>query len=209
MDKYKITHDTWNKIAELYEEHFMDLDIYNESYQDFCEALAQKTTVLELGCGPGNITRFLLKQRPDLKVDATDIAPNMIDLGKKNVPHANFFKLDVREIKSLKKTYDAIMMGFTLPYLSQEDLRAFLGDARSILNKEGIIYLSCIEGDYSNSSYQEGSSGDRTFVYYYSHEELLKDFTQHDYKILNNKRISFPRKNGEEEIHLIYLIQKI
>lgn len=29
---YQETFETWNKIAGLYEEKFMDLDLYNQSY---------------------------------------------------------------------------------------------------------------------------------------------------------------------------------
>lgn len=51
---------TWNKVAKAYQDKFMDLDIYNTSYISFIKALNHKASkVLELGCGPGNITAFL------------------------------------------------------------------------------------------------------------------------------------------------------
>ena len=39
MDKYEETFATWNKMASMYQEKFMELEIYNESY-DFKEASA-------------------------------------------------------------------------------------------------------------------------------------------------------------------------
>jgi len=45
--------------------------------------LNEQAKVLELACGPGNITKCLLSKRPDLEILATDIAPNILELAKK------------------------------------------------------------------------------------------------------------------------------
>ena len=34
-DRYLETYKTWNKIAQLYEDSFMDLEIYNDSNKRF------------------------------------------------------------------------------------------------------------------------------------------------------------------------------
>ena len=39
MDKYKETFETWNKVASLYQDKFMDLDIYNHTYDFICSSL--------------------------------------------------------------------------------------------------------------------------------------------------------------------------
>ena len=63
MDKYRETFETWNKVAQLYEDKFMDLDLYNDTYDQFCELLLKKNaSILEIGCGPGNITKYLLSK---------------------------------------------------------------------------------------------------------------------------------------------------
>jgi hypothetical protein len=31
MDRYKETFETWNKVASLYQDKFMELDLYNDS----------------------------------------------------------------------------------------------------------------------------------------------------------------------------------
>lgn len=84
MDKYLETFETWNNVAKLYENKFMDLDLYNDTYEKFCEILLKKNSkILEIGCGPGNITKYLLAKRPDFDILGTDISPNMIELAKR------------------------------------------------------------------------------------------------------------------------------
>ena len=54
MDSYKETFETWNKIAVLYQDKFMDLDLYDDTYDAFCEQIAKiNPTILEIGCGHG------------------------------------------------------------------------------------------------------------------------------------------------------------
>ena len=89
MNNYNETFSTWNKIAELYQEKFMDLTMYNASYDRFIELLNPNARVLEIGCGPGNITRYLLSKNNDFKIKGIDVAPNMIKLAKKNNPTAD------------------------------------------------------------------------------------------------------------------------
>ena len=104
LDPYQITISTWNKIAKVYQEKFMDLSIYNESYDFFCNALPTlSSSLLEIGCGPGNITKYIIEKNPSLQILATDVSPNMIELAKENVPQVDFQILDARSLDAIKK----------------------------------------------------------------------------------------------------------
>ncbi|GBL35181.1 trans-aconitate 2-methyltransferase [Filimonas sp.] len=91
MNRHQETAATWNKLASLYQDKFMDLDFYNESYELISDLLIQdEANLLEIGCGPGNISRYLLSKRPELKITGIDISPNMIELAKRIIPVPNF-----------------------------------------------------------------------------------------------------------------------
>ncbi len=61
MNRYQETFKAWNKIAQIYQDKFMELDLYNEAYDTFCELIPVKNSkILEIACGPGNITKYLL-----------------------------------------------------------------------------------------------------------------------------------------------------
>src|ERR1043165_8898678 len=99
MDRYKETIENWNKVAQSYQDKFMGLDIYNDTYDRFCELMAHGAHVLEMGCGPGNITRYMRIKRPDLDITATDAAREMVKLAIKNNPGIDAFPLDCRDIR--------------------------------------------------------------------------------------------------------------
>src|SRR5690606_33850579 len=153
--RYKETSATWNKIASLYQDRFMNLDLYNETYDFICSAIVKnKAELLEIGCGPGNMTKYLLSKRPDFNIYGIDIAPRMIALAQRNNPAANFAIMDSRKIGELTTKFDGIVGGFCLPYLSPADSEKLIADAYALLTDDGFIYLSFVEGDPDKSGFQ-------------------------------------------------------
>lgn len=192
MDKYEETFETWNKMASLYQEKFMDLDIFNESYDSFLDSLSgEQKKVLEIGCGPGNITRYLLKKRPDLEIFGIDIAPSMIELASKNNPQARFEVMDGREIGQLKEKFDGIVGGFCLPYFSSEEAEKLIIDAVSLLNERGVIYLSFVDGDPGQSEFKSNGQGDRVFICYHRMETLKKHLAENGFEELKTFQIHY------------------
>lgn len=160
--------DIFNKHALLYQSRFMDVSLYAGCLDHFCKQLPQDAKVLELACGPGNITRYLLERRPDLKILATDIAPNMLELAKVNSPDAEFRLLDCRDMSALKETYNGIVCGFCLPYLSEEESAELIRSCAALLKPGGVLYLSCMEEtEQCQSGIKTNSAGDKTYMYYH------------------------------------------
>ncbi len=208
MDKYDETFETWNNIALLYEQKFMDLDLYNSSYDFVCMELEMRDPkVLEIGCGPGNITKYLLSKRPDFDIFGIDVAPKMIELAKRNNPKANFAQMDCRKISSLDTKYDAIICGFCLPYLSVQESEKLIEDAKNLLNNSGLIYLSFVEGHASESDYKEGSGG-RVFFYYHDLAQLSKQLQAHQFEEMQLFKVPYPGADGKDDIHTIVVARK-
>jgi predicted TPR repeat methyltransferase len=208
MDHYKQTLYVYDKVARAYEEKFMDLDLYNDTYDLFCELLPQpEPSVFEIGCGPGNITRYLLKQRPGIRIEAMDLSPNMIERARANNPAATFSVMDCRDIGKLQKQFDGIMCGFCMPYLSREDCSRLFQDCAGLLSNDGIAYFSMIEGDYDQSRYETGSTGDSLFVYYHEEKQVSEALKQNGLQIV--KRIRKPYSTGNtDSVHLILIVRK-
>lgn len=187
----------------------MNLSLYNQSYDLFCDLLpAGQIRLLEVGCGPGNICRYLLNKRPDLDILGTDQSLNMLALAEKNNPGARFMRLDARELSSLSESFDALVSGFCLPYLDPHAVRRFFADAYALLNKNGLLYLSFVEGPHGKAEWQEGSSGDRSCFWYFETERLCAELRHAGFSIANTLELAFTKANKNIEWHKILLARK-
>jgi len=205
MDKYQETFRTWNKVAKKYEEQFMHLDVYNESYDIFCNSISvRNAAILDIGCGPGNISKHLISQKPNFRINGIDIAPNMVSLASENNPKAKFKVMDIRTIDQLESTYDGIICGFCIPYISEADVDKLFFDCYNLLNEGGILYISFVEGNTSQSGYIIGSAGDRSYFYYYTLTQLKSKANNNCLKEIKTFKVQFEKK----EIHTILVLQK-
>lgn len=209
MKRNKETFETWNKIALLYQNKFMDFELYNETYDFICNSIIkEKAKILEIGCGPGNITKYLLSKRPDFNIYGIDIAPNMIELAKKNNPTADFKVMDSRQISEIKTKFDGIICGFCLPYLSQIESSKLIYDSYNLLTDNGLIYISFVEGDPKKSEFKVSSSGDRAYFYYHNLEKLKTQLINRKFEKLKIFKLEFKKSETDKEIHTILTAKK-
>ncbi len=208
MDRYIETFETWNNIALIYQDKFMDLNLYNDTYDYICNYIGKpKAKLLEIGCGPGNITKYLLSKRPDFDIFGIDIAPNMINLAKLNNPSANFAVMDSRQIKNLDTKYDGLIGGFCLPYLSHTESNKLISNAYELLNNNGLIYLSFVEGDPEKSGFKK-SKGGRVYLYFHNLDDLKSQLVKTNFEEINSFEVKYRTSGSEFEKHTILTAKK-
>jgi predicted TPR repeat methyltransferase len=202
MDPYEV----FDKYAQQYKDKFMNLELYHDSFDTFCENLIKENSeILDIACGPGNITNYLLTRRPDFKITGIDLSQNMIDLAKANNPSAIFELKDMKEISSIKSTFDGIVCGFGLPYLNRVEAMKLIADASQLLNKAGILYLSTMEDDYSKSGYRIASTGDKLYIHCHEEDYLVKAMKDNGFQITEMQRKSYPEDDGSITVDLILI----
>jgi hypothetical protein len=116
--------------------------------------------------------------------------------------------MDSRQIDEIKTKYDGIVCGFCLPYLSQSDGQKLIGDCYNLLNENGLIYMSFVEGDPNKSDFQVGSSGDRIFFYYHNLDELKKQFVENKFEEIQTFKVEYKKSETEIDIHTILTAKK-
>jgi cyclopropane fatty-acyl-phospholipid synthase-like methyltransferase len=208
-DTYQEIIDTWESSALLYEKSFMNLKLYNDSYDKFSELIGNSPTrVLEIGCGPGNITKFLIKHNNKMSIIATDVSMNMVQLAQKNNPTADCRPMDARDLSSLNQTFDGIVAGFILPYLLQKDGELFLKNCVDALEKNGVLYLSFVAGKNSNSTYIKGSTGNQMFFSYYPLDQVIGTLQKYGMEILETQKVPYIYMERIKEVHTILIAKK-
>jgi predicted TPR repeat methyltransferase len=200
----------FNKLATLYAQKYMDVSGYSESLEKLRELLqASEGTVLELGCGPGNITRFMLDRFPHLKITGVDLAPDMIAIAKSLNPEATFEVMDCREINKIDSKFDAVLCGFCLPYLSRQEAIKLITDSAVKLNAKGVIYISTMEDNNSKSGYVSGSTGDKIFMNYHECSYLTEALRNENFEVVYEKHLPLAADPENITKDLVLIAKKI
>lgn len=209
MDPYLHILSTWDKLAKTYEEKFMKLQDYNASYDLFLASLkTSNSEILEIACGPGMITKYLLEKNSLLKITATDASPSMLELAKQNCPGADTLLMDCRNLHELQKNFDGIVCGFVLPYLTIQDTGKLIKEIALHLNPNGVLYLSAIEGNYVQSHSVKSSDGLHEMMnYYYSENDLTKILIENKLQVLHCIRL-FQNKKENNNAQIILIARK-
>lgn len=202
-DRNSVAVAVFHRLAARYQQKFMDVSLYAGALNYFCDALPPAAPVLELACGPGNITRYLADRRPDLHITGTDLAPAMLALAQANNPGARFMLLDCRALSQLEQKYEGIVAGFVLPYLTRVETRALICAAAGRLLPGGVLYLSTMEDSYRCSGPRRSSAGDEIFMHYYEGRWLRAVLGREGFSLELEERKRYPGSDGTEVTDLL------
>lgn len=209
MDHSASSASVFHKLADGYREKFMDLALYDDSYREFCQLLRPgRARVLDVACGPGNVARYLIAQRPELQLLGIDLAPRMVELARAAVPSARFTVHDCRKLAALNSRFDGIICAFGLPYLSREEAAAFIPAVAETLEAGGVFYLSTMLGRSEDSGLQRCSSGDEVYVNYFTEDEIVCLLQTSRFTLVKQQRIASPSGAAKPTTDLIVIARK-
>jgi ubiquinone/menaquinone biosynthesis C-methylase UbiE len=198
----------FGEYAEAYALKYGDVGRYGPSLDRFLALIPDGGHVLELACGPGNVTRFLVDRRPDVRIRSTDLAPEMLEVARRAVPEAEHLQLDMRAVGTLGQQFHGVVCAFGLPYLDQQAAAKFINDVAGCLLPGGALYLSTMEDDPAKSGW-EGPSEDRSILMnYHLAEDLDTVLRAAGLSASNVERVSYTDANGDPvtDMMLVYTL---
>ena len=217
MDDYQVTIDTFNRSAELYEEKFLENEVYGETYRDFFELIEpNQKSLLDIGCGPGSVSFYLANRIPDLRVTGIDPAPRMVELAQANVPKGKFYQIDARGFTQQldeqtsdegNRCFDLIACAFCIPYLVPEDVQKLIAECADILAHRGLLYLSFIEGDSQNSRMLTNARGESVFMSFYEVHNIKGYLANYGLDVVYEQRKCLDTDNQQADTD-IFLIAR-
>ena len=209
MDHSAVSASVFHKHADMYRDKFMDLTIYDDSYRAFCGLLRPgRARVLDAACGPGNVSRYLMTQRPELDLLGIDLAPRMVELAREAVPSARFAVHDCRHLADLQRRFDGIICAFGLPYLSGEEATAFIRAAGEALERGGALYLSTMLGKSEDSGFERCRTGEQVYISYHSEQQVVSSLRGCGFRLVQQSRLPSPGAATKRTTDLIVIAKK-
>lgn len=209
QDNNLISVKTYDCFAHVYEQWFMDISPYKTCVDEFCNLfLSNKAKVLDIGCGPGNYSKYLSEFKGFRNIHGIDLSEQMIARAQKNVPSGEFKIGDIRKMNYPPMSFHGILASFCIPYLSYHETDKLISDTFKILKPSGLMYISCMEGVYCGFERTSFSGEMAVYIYYYTEEFLVESLEERGFHILNVGRQPYLGVDGSVSTDLIIIAQK-
>lgn len=201
---------TFDRLADRYAEKYFHLDMYDQYLERFVSRIElQGACILDVACGPGNVSAYLAKVRPDFKLVGIDLAEGMVKQARSRIPSAEFLIKDCRHIGELEHVFDAAAFAFGLSYLTDDDANRFFSSLVTTLADSAMLYLSTITGEPSWSGFETSSSGDRVYIMYRSVSDVISMVEQAGYRVDFTEVIASPANAPKLTQDLILIAQRV
>ena len=149
-EKSKVVEQGYNIIANDYYNH-RNLSKFDSELEEFASLLPKNPHILDLGCGAGIPTARFLTER-GIKVTGIDLSEKMLNLARKNVPSADFVKMDMNELKFNENTFDGIISVYALFHVPKENHFEIFKNAFKILKPGGVLMINTGVSEFEGTS---------------------------------------------------------
>src|SRR5258708_5598263 len=132
--------DTYNKIAEDWTKVRSKNTNWHPAADKFISLLSQGTSVLDIGCGGGLTSEYLVEK--GLHVTGIDFSEKMIEIAKKRVPEGKFIVMDVKDLGDLEESFDGIYAQAVLLHFPKNEIPTALEILNNKLNHRTLFHIS-------------------------------------------------------------------
>lgn len=139
----------YDKVAEHYAtEYFNELarkPFDCELLDRLAERFKGKGRVCELGCGPGQVSRYLKDRGVDVR--GVDLSPEMVNVASRLNPDISFSAGDMLALDFADNSFAAFVLFYSIIHSQREDVVRAFQEMRRLLIPGGSVFLSFHRGD--------------------------------------------------------------
>ena len=177
------TCESYDATADEYERKISS-HFYTGDLDRFLKHLSNGSKVLDIGCGPGLHAAYLSENGAN--VTGIDFSKKMIERAKINAPKATFSVMEIENLNFPEKYFDAIWCSASLLHIPKNSIPLVLRKISSLMNDEGIFYVSFKQGDGEEMANDTRYGGVPKFWAYYNEDELHSLLTSAGFTILSS-----------------------
>lgn len=207
MEKTEKTITAYNKNSEDYTNKFMNFPLYEKKIKEFVSFLDCGNEVLDLGCGPGNVLKWLCSSGKEFSITGVDLSEKMLKIAEKNIPEGKFYCEDITNISFDESTFDVIILSFCIVHLDDNEMKVVLEKASKYLRDKGKIYLSFMEG--KEPGFETTSFSKEEIYYNYYEADKVRDLlANYDFEILKLSKQDYPEPDGSVTTDVFIFAEK-
>ena len=106
--------------------------------------------IIDFGCGPGLVSRYLADSVPQGNVTCVDVSEDAIELAKNRLrkyPNTDFILGDIRDAGLPLHSYDIIFLNFVYFHVDESISHAIMKHLKDLLKKNGRMVIRNAVGD--------------------------------------------------------------
>ena len=145
MNNISQVDEFYNSISKSYTESIQRcVPRYREMLESLFAYLKpdfEPKSILELGCGTGNLTHFLTAKYPNAKITAVDISTECINECKIRLPEENieYINSDFRDLELPENSFDLIVSSISIHHIDDSAKGILFRKIYSSQTKNGIL----------------------------------------------------------------------
>lgn len=141
--------ESYDSAAQAYAEHlFTELErkpLDRHLLNRFAEEMRGRGVVAELGCGPGQVGRYLHEQ--GVQVEGIDLSPAMIEVAARLNPGIGFRVGDIEHLDVPDRAYAGVVLFYSLVHFDTPQLGRVFEEVRRVLAPGGSALVAFHIGD--------------------------------------------------------------
>jgi len=177
----KLVIDTYDVIADRYNQEFGD-DMSDKEYVDKFLEFVEKGKILDVGCGVGNLTKYINDNGFD--VIGIDLSQGMLNIAKERFKDIDFKIMDMTNIELPKNSFDALFVAYSLFYLPSDKIEGTISGFVELLKEKGKIMFILQEGEGDIIIDEPFYPNKKLYINYFTKEEISNLLESFGFKIL-------------------------
>lgn len=149
LSKEKLTQQSFDRIATAYaREYYNELKekpFDRDMLSQYTQAVKRKARICEIGCGPGEIGRFLWEQ--GLIVYGLDLSRGMLKCAKDLNPGMIFLQGEMSRLPFADRSLDGVIAFYSLNHAYRENVWRVLFEINRVLVQDGLLLLALHLGE--------------------------------------------------------------
>jgi ubiquinone/menaquinone biosynthesis C-methylase UbiE len=188
--------DSYDQYAEAFRERFYAKERARTQNRDvmvgivgFVRELLRRpshTTVLDLGCGPGEHAHFLSRSTRSTTVIGADRSSSMLRLARNRSDGIRLARMDVRHLAFAAESFDAILASFIVNHVPASQVPGFFREVWRVARPQCALYIIVTEGattDTGDTADSREGQGPVSYALTYTADDLSRYVTRAGFRV--------------------------